>query len=287
MAAIFRRRLVPWSRRCILRRVLLTTSAPTPGGGSASAENWTEHRAESGHPYWFNEATQESVWERPAALAADAAEEVEDAAAAVERAQRRVLPFDIGKGVDKGGVRIYVGSWNRLLKGLKVFSLSSCALGVIGGPLLVFAGNASTPLLQRGAVAAGIVSLSLATTAVLHTCTKPYVHELWATPLSALVDDGAAAPEEDGGPLELIVTANKLSLFGGLYPTSFLLAGLGPNADHAFASHQVNDPDAVAGGESHSFFINIEDDDGWAKGERAGAVEPAEVQTLLRSRAQI
>ena len=275
------RRVLPLSSR----RGVVWLARRAPGralsgaaGDAGDAGDWTEHRAESGHPYWYNATTEESVWERPAALA----HEVDDVASSMAHAveKQRVLPFSVGEGVDKGGVRIYVGSWNRVLKALKVFSLSSCALGVIGGPALVVLGNPSTSLAQRVALAGGLATLSLATTGVLHICTKPYVHELWATPLRVLTD-GPAAASESGDALDLVVTAKKLSLFGGLYPTSFLLAALGPNADHAFASHQVDDEAAS------SFFINIEDDEGWGQGEDVGTVTPVEVQTLLRSRAQI
>lgn len=32
---------------------------------------WTEHKTAEGVPYWYNEATKESVWEKPKGLADD------------------------------------------------------------------------------------------------------------------------------------------------------------------------------------------------------------------------
>jgi hypothetical protein len=42
------------------------------GGGETLPEGWTEQKdPDSGHPYYYNHARKQSVWEKPQAAASD------------------------------------------------------------------------------------------------------------------------------------------------------------------------------------------------------------------------
>jgi len=79
------------------------------------------------------------------------------------------------EGETEREVLIYEGPFEKTVRRIKVFSLSSCFLTLVGSPLLVYFGNADIPLLHRSALGVAVMGFGLATTFLLNFIVKPYV----------------------------------------------------------------------------------------------------------------
>ena len=100
-------------------------------GGSKEAGEWTEHKTDDGHTYWYNVRTEESTWENPLAPSATQPE--------------KTPVFE----------KIYVGVFADAVKYLKVISLTSCGFTLLAAPLLVAFGDESLSLTTRILVSTG------------------------------------------------------------------------------------------------------------------------------------
>eukprot|EP00750_Incisomonas_marina_P032481 INCI919.1.p1 GENE.INCI919.1~~INCI919.1.p1 ORF type:complete len:309 (-),score=37.36 INCI919.1:375-1226(-) len=128
-------------------------------GGSKEAGEWTEHKTDDGHTYWYNVRTEESTWENPLAPSATQPE--------------KTPVFE----------KIYVGVFADAVKYLKVISLTSCGFTLLAAPLLVAFGDESLSLTTRILVSTGIAGAGVFSTAILNWVTSPYVIDM-------LLEDG-------------------------------------------------------------------------------------------------
>ena len=70
------------------------------------------------------------------------------------------------------------------MRAVKVFSLTTCAAALVGGPVLVTLGNPSVPLLGRVLMTAFVMTIGVSTTLILHWLMKGYVIDMYYDPKS-------------------------------------------------------------------------------------------------------
>ena len=92
------------------------------------------------------------------------------------------------KSGDEGNFElVYRGPLRSAVRAVKVFSLSTCAAALVGGPILVTLGNPSVPLLGRTLMTAFVMTIGVSTTLILHWLMKGYVIEMYFDPKSETV----------------------------------------------------------------------------------------------------
>ena len=74
---------------------------------------------------------------------------------------------------------VYTGPIKGAVRALKIFSLSTAALALCGGPVLVWLGKESVPVAARLALCSLVLIVSLSTTAILHWLLKGYITHLY------------------------------------------------------------------------------------------------------------
>eukprot|EP01006_Ploeotia_vitrea_P067084 TRINITY_DN96400_c0_g1_i1.p1 TRINITY_DN96400_c0_g1~~TRINITY_DN96400_c0_g1_i1.p1 ORF type:complete len:260 (+),score=77.23 TRINITY_DN96400_c0_g1_i1:57-836(+) len=79
-------------------------------------------------------------------------------------------------------LHMYEGPFGKGIRRLKLFSIGSCALTIVGSPVLVFLSTADVPMFHRAALGAAVVTFGVATTAMLNWFVKPYVVNAWLLP---------------------------------------------------------------------------------------------------------
>jgi transmembrane protein 70 len=79
---------------------------------------------------------------------------------------------------------VYRGPLRSAVRAVKVFSLTTCAAALVGGPVLVTMGNPSVPLLGRVLMTAFVMTIGVSTTLILHWLMKGYVIEMYFDPKS-------------------------------------------------------------------------------------------------------
>ena len=77
---------------------------------------------------------------------------------------------------------VYTGPLKGAVKALKVFSLSTAVLASCGGPVLVWLGKESVPVVARLALCSVVLLVGLSTTAILHWLLKGYITRLYYQP---------------------------------------------------------------------------------------------------------
>jgi hypothetical protein len=80
---------------------------------------------------------------------------------------------------------VYVGSMSHTLKKVKLLSITSCALSMLGAPVITFWTAPTLPLAVKTAVSIAMVLFGAGTTGLLHWFSSPYVHKLLWTPGSS------------------------------------------------------------------------------------------------------
>lgn len=83
---------------------------------------------------------------------------------------------------------IYEGVMSDTVRRVKMLSLSTCCLSVVGGPFVTFFTNPELSVIMKGALCSTMVLLSASTTYALHWFASPYVHKLTWVPGSKEVD---------------------------------------------------------------------------------------------------
>lgn len=84
--------------------------------------------------------------------------------------------------IDSDDRLIYEGPLSKTVKYAKRFSLTTCAVSLIGCPFLVMYGKASVPFVGKLALAATVLLMGTTTTFILHWFTRVYVHRMWYNP---------------------------------------------------------------------------------------------------------
>lgn len=79
---------------------------------------------------------------------------------------------------------VYRGPLRSAVRAVKVFSLTTCAAALVGGPVLVTMGNPSVPLLGRALMTAFVMTIGVSTTLILHWLMKGYVINMYFDPKS-------------------------------------------------------------------------------------------------------
>ncbi|KAG0591808.1 hypothetical protein M758_1G216600 [Ceratodon purpureus] len=77
---------------------------------------------------------------------------------------------------------IYEGVMADTLRRVKILSLTTCCLSVVGGPFVTFFTSPDLSVIAKGAMASIMVLLSATTTGALHWFASPYVRRLSWTP---------------------------------------------------------------------------------------------------------
>lgn len=114
---------------------------------------------------------------------------------------------------------MYRGPLSQAVGRVKLLSISSCAATVIGAPVIVAMGDASTAAAKVG-IAGTLLTFGVFTTAMLHLYTKPYIHKLW---VANMPKDSA---KESWDAIEL--TAERMSLFAQRYTETFTVGDTKP-----------------------------------------------------------
>ena len=95
---------------------------------------------------------------------------------------------------------VYTGSMSGTLKKVKMLSITSCALSMLGAPAITFWTASTLPIAVKTAVSMSLVLLGAGTTYLLHWFSSPYVHKLLWT---------RGAPEVEVHTLTWLATTNK------------------------------------------------------------------------------
>ena len=82
---------------------------------------------------------------------------------------------------------MYKGPLRSAVRAVKLFSLSTCAIALVGGPVLVMMGNPSVPLIGRILMTSFVMTVGVSTTLILHWLMKGYVIEMYFDPKSEKV----------------------------------------------------------------------------------------------------
>lgn len=77
---------------------------------------------------------------------------------------------------------VYRGPLRSAIRAVKLFSLSTCAIALVGGPVLVMMGNPSVPLIGRILMTSFVMTVGVSTTLILHWLMKGYVIEMYYDP---------------------------------------------------------------------------------------------------------
>ena len=80
---------------------------------------------------------------------------------------------------------IYQGPLATSVKLLKIFSLSTCAATVVGTPILIAYGKKSIPVKSKIIIASALITVSVATTVLLHWFSKRYVLQAYCNPTAS------------------------------------------------------------------------------------------------------
>eukprot|EP01139_Manchomonas_bermudensis_P013053 Amastigsp_a351788_23.p1 type:complete len:227 gc:universal Amastigsp_a351788_23:44-724(+) len=78
-----------------------------------------------------------------------------------------------------GWQQIYHGPFEKPVRSVKMFSMSSLAITAVGSPLLAVLASEKMPLAAGVTLAVSAVAVSCSTTGLLAWCAKPYVTRLW------------------------------------------------------------------------------------------------------------
>ena len=142
-------------------------------------------------------------------------------------------------GAPPRGALLYEGLLAPTLRTLKLVSVTTCGLGVVGMPGLMLL-NDTVPLSGRVAVTATAMLAAVGSTALLNACTKPYVITLRHVPDAAAAaagdaDDAAAAAGAAG---DATLEATTLTLLARTRTHAFRLSEIEPlpKAMHPFVN---------------------------------------------------
>lgn len=89
-----------------------------------------------------------------------------------------------GSGNEHDFELVYKGPLRAAIRAVKIFSLTTCAAAVVGGPILVLMGNPSVPLVGRVLMTSLVMTVGISTTLILHWLMKGYVIEMYFDPKS-------------------------------------------------------------------------------------------------------
>lgn len=127
---------------------------------------------------------------------------------------------------------VYRGPLRSAVRAVKIFSLTTCAAALVGGPILVTLGNPSVPLLGRVLMTSVVMLIGISTTLILHWLMKGYVIEMHFDPKSEHL------------------RAYTLTMLAGKRRHTFHLSDAGPPENiAAFSTFQAN---------GKSFFMHSE-----------------------------
>ena len=79
---------------------------------------------------------------------------------------------------------VYKGPLRSAVRAVKVFSLSTCTIALVGAPVLVMMGNPTVPLIGRVLMTSFVMAVGISTTLILHWLMKGYVIEMYFDPKS-------------------------------------------------------------------------------------------------------
>lgn len=82
---------------------------------------------------------------------------------------------------------VYTAPFRGAIRAIKIFSLTTAAAATIGGPVCVWFGNPSVPVVARVAISFVVMLAGLSTTAILHWMVKGYVMRLHYNEMSQTV----------------------------------------------------------------------------------------------------
>ena len=127
---------------------------------------------------------------------------------------------------------VYTGPLKGAVRAVKVFSLSTCVLALMGTPVLVVLGNPGVPVPARVAMGSLVLLVGVSTTAVLHWLCKGYITRLFYDKHSHTV------------------AAYTVSLFGLNKKNVFEVEECGPPSQlSAFSTFQAR---------KHSYFVHTD-----------------------------
>ena len=91
----------------------------------------------------------------------------------------QVQPYRSLRDSKDGEFRVvYTAPLKGAVKAVKVFSLTTAVLALLGSPILVWMGNPSVPVAGRIAISTVVVLAGVSTTALLHWLVKGYIMQL-------------------------------------------------------------------------------------------------------------
>lgn len=79
---------------------------------------------------------------------------------------------------------VYKGPLRSAVRAVKIFSLSTCIIAVVGGPILVMLGNPTVPLIGRILMTSFVLTVGVSTTLILHWLMKGYIIDMHFDPKS-------------------------------------------------------------------------------------------------------
>ena len=82
---------------------------------------------------------------------------------------------------------VYTAPFRGAIRAVKIFSLTTAAAAAIGGPVCVWFGNPSVPMVARVGISFIVMLAGLSTTAILHWMVKGYVMRLYYNETSQTV----------------------------------------------------------------------------------------------------
>ncbi|EDV26022.1 uncharacterized protein TRIADDRAFT_6574, partial [Trichoplax adhaerens] len=77
---------------------------------------------------------------------------------------------------------VYRGPLAASVRLLKIFSLSTCAATIVGTPILAYNGKKSISITAKIMISSALISVSVATTVLLHWFSKRYVLQAYSNP---------------------------------------------------------------------------------------------------------
>lgn len=146
-------------------------------------------------------------------------------------------------------VTVYEGNFSSTLKRLKRISATTCVLSLVGMPVLLANSTESVPLVGQLAITGTAIAAACGSTALLHWCTKPYVHKFQVMVSTASKSPGdvandipdvlAADPELCRVEIIDIISRSKAIQFG---PSTIKPQ---PNAWQPFVNFSATDEDLL------------------------------------------
>ena len=160
-------------------------------------------------------------------------------------------------------ITVYEGTFSQVLRRVKVISVTSCTLTLIGAPLLAVYGNESISLAGRIAVSFSACCFGLVTSGFVWAFSTPYVTRIRVLPAgTSVLRDGGSDGDATTSPPPRLAVVESLSLFARPVEAIVPLSSLQPPRPRPLESFYVPD----MGG----FYVH---DDGWLPVASVGVAE--------------